>query len=543
MNRKPRDAALDYMPFRYREQADPAQRADQQAWQEELRRDGVVLGADCFVSRRAQILTDSLDLGRGSWVAAEAILRGTVTCGAGCTVNLGVVTIGRIQIGDDVHIAAGAQLMGFTHEHGDPERLIWEQGCSERGITIGDDVWIGANAVVLDGVHIGSHCIIGAGAVVTRDVTDYAVVGGVPARRLRDRRGPSGAARQPLRAFCDQVVRELPGILAAHAAHDAAGRRVWHDAPGAAASVCAACTAAELHAAFGLALGADDRRDLQAVIAGWLRDLAAGAAPGALEPDRPSGHPWYDHPTPWGIECSLYALRLLGEAPPDPPPGLLDIGADTLIRRLAELPWHRRAWTCGHRIDAFATACCAWRRSDLLATVLGWLLQHVDCHSGLWGDPDPQGDWREPINGWYRTVRGSFAGAGAPVPHPERVIDSVLRHAHGPHGLGPACTSCDILDITFPLWYCARQTAHRRAEIDAWAHAALEQLPQGWQPGAGFAFTLDGEQPSLKQTAQWLMTLWYLADLTDQSMGFAWTPRGLHAPLPWHRLEARLAPA
>ena len=61
-----------------------------------------------------------------------------------------------------------------------------------RAIAVGDDVWIGANAVVTCGVTIGRGAIVGAGAVVTRDVAEYAVVGGVPARLIRMRGAQDG---------------------------------------------------------------------------------------------------------------------------------------------------------------------------------------------------------------------------------------------------------------------------------------------------------------------------------------------------------------
>ena len=62
----------------------------------------------------------------------------------------------------------------------------------ESDCEIGDDVWIGARVIILPGVTIGSHCIIGAGAVVTRDVPDYAIVGGVPAKVIRYRNEGNG---------------------------------------------------------------------------------------------------------------------------------------------------------------------------------------------------------------------------------------------------------------------------------------------------------------------------------------------------------------
>jgi hypothetical protein len=78
-------------------------------------------------------------------------------------------------------------------------------------VTLGNDVWVGANAVVLSGVRVGDGAVIAAGAVVTKDVAPYTIVAGVPARRLRDRFPPSLVARLlPLRWWTlpDGVIRE-----------------------------------------------------------------------------------------------------------------------------------------------------------------------------------------------------------------------------------------------------------------------------------------------------------------------------------------------
>lgn len=59
------------------------------------------------------------------------------------------------------------------------------QGATRKGIEIGKDCWIGANATILDGVKIGDGCIVAAGAVVNRDVPSYTIVGGVPAKTIK----------------------------------------------------------------------------------------------------------------------------------------------------------------------------------------------------------------------------------------------------------------------------------------------------------------------------------------------------------------------
>ena len=93
-----------------------------------------------------------------------------------------------VKIGDNVMMGPDCHIFTAFHEYSRTDIPMIQQGYSERKpVVIGNDVWIGIRTIIMPGVHIGNGCIIGAGAVVTKDVPDYAVVGGVPAKVLRFR--------------------------------------------------------------------------------------------------------------------------------------------------------------------------------------------------------------------------------------------------------------------------------------------------------------------------------------------------------------------
>ena len=116
---------------------------------------------------------------------------GDVVIGADCAINSGTViyTGNGVRIGDGVLIAANCTLAPTNHEFGDRSRRIRDQGFqpSRGGIVIEDDVWLGANAVLLDGATIGRGAIVAAGAVVRGTVEPYAIYAGAPARRIGTR--------------------------------------------------------------------------------------------------------------------------------------------------------------------------------------------------------------------------------------------------------------------------------------------------------------------------------------------------------------------
>lgn len=110
---------------------------------------------------------------------------GDVVIGDHTRVGLHNTIIGPVTIGNNVNLAQGITVTALNHNFSDSQKRIDEQGVSTNPVTIGDDIWIGANAVILPGVSIGNHSVVAAGAVVTKDVPPHSLVAGVPAKIIR----------------------------------------------------------------------------------------------------------------------------------------------------------------------------------------------------------------------------------------------------------------------------------------------------------------------------------------------------------------------
>lgn len=98
--------------------------------------------------------------------------------------NVTILDISPVHMGDNVWIAPGTLITTINHPIS-PAGRRKHLGISEP-ITIGDDVWIGGNCTILPGVTIGNNVVVAAGAVVTEDIPDNCIVGGVPAKKIRD---------------------------------------------------------------------------------------------------------------------------------------------------------------------------------------------------------------------------------------------------------------------------------------------------------------------------------------------------------------------
>lgn len=154
---------------------------------------GITIGDETYVMHGAVLHVYNfrnlphafIRIGRNSLIGEYNVLRGQ----------------GGITIGDRVYLAPLVQLLAVNHVFTDPTRPMVEQGITAEGITVEDDVWIGAGAIVTDGVRIGRGAVVAAGAVVTKDVAPHTVVGGAPARLLRELTPePTGAETRPAAA-------------------------------------------------------------------------------------------------------------------------------------------------------------------------------------------------------------------------------------------------------------------------------------------------------------------------------------------------------
>lgn len=188
---------LSWMPWLYFS-LKPKHRGWAEAWQKELQdflRDAetIEIGEGCFISPEAQLFAEpgrTLVIGNRCSIAANAFVHGPVILADDVSLNPRVSLdggAGGIRVGTGTRIATGTTIYAFDHGIL-PDRPIREQPVRSRGITIGADVWIGANAGVTDGVTIADHAVVAMGAVVTRDVPPWAIVAGVPARQIGDRR-------------------------------------------------------------------------------------------------------------------------------------------------------------------------------------------------------------------------------------------------------------------------------------------------------------------------------------------------------------------
>lgn len=153
----------------------------------------VVIDDNCLLDAKGET-NRGIQIGDGVFVGRNTILsckNGDIEIADGANIgfNCELFSASHVTIGRSVLMAAYSYVIGGDHDFSDPSQPVLAQSRTSKGVIIGDGVWIGAGAKVLDGVTIHEHAVIGAGAVVRDNIPASAVAVGIPARVVSSRIG------------------------------------------------------------------------------------------------------------------------------------------------------------------------------------------------------------------------------------------------------------------------------------------------------------------------------------------------------------------
>jgi len=162
----------------------------------------VVISEGCTLDAKGEngqgiLIGDNVFIGQSTIIT---MADGTIEIGEGTNISsfCRIGTLGHTRIGKKVLIAAYCYILGGGHDASRTDIPVIDQpNVTKGGATIGDGAWLGARVTVMDGVHVGNHAIIGAHAVVTHDIPDYAIAVGIPARVIRSRQPVPGGSGGP----------------------------------------------------------------------------------------------------------------------------------------------------------------------------------------------------------------------------------------------------------------------------------------------------------------------------------------------------------
>lgn len=153
------------------------------------------IGENCMIdalSKDGIKVGNNFSIGRNSIIECTGVIRELgegleIEENVGIAANAFIAVRGKVKIGKDTIIGPGVSIHSENHTFEDLDKPIRLQGATRKGVNIGQDCWIGSKVIILDGVNIGNHVIVAAGAVVNKDVPDYAIVGGIPAKVIKMR--------------------------------------------------------------------------------------------------------------------------------------------------------------------------------------------------------------------------------------------------------------------------------------------------------------------------------------------------------------------
>ena len=190
---------LNHMPWLYDiEKHKKFAKERQSKWQEKLMAMETIeiKGEDTYISDenvhifaergRKVVIEKNCRIASGCFIHGPCVLEQNV--GLNQNVHLDGGSGKGIRVGADTRIGPSTSIFAFNHTFDDSEIPIRLQKVKSKGVTIGEDVWIGANVSIVDGVDIGSHAVVGIGSVVTKNIPGWEIWAGNPARKIGKRR-------------------------------------------------------------------------------------------------------------------------------------------------------------------------------------------------------------------------------------------------------------------------------------------------------------------------------------------------------------------
>lgn len=144
-----------------------------------LSADGITIGDNVSIARGSILICTGVIAQRGKGI--------TIGSGTGINARAYLAGQGGITIGQDVIFGPDVRIFSENHNYADPGNPIKTQGVTRKGVTIGDNCWLGAGVTILDGVTVGRGCVIAAGSIVSRSIPENSIAAGIPAKIIKNR--------------------------------------------------------------------------------------------------------------------------------------------------------------------------------------------------------------------------------------------------------------------------------------------------------------------------------------------------------------------
>ena len=351
----------------------------------------------------------------------------------------------------------------------------------------------------------------------------------------------SDSLENSLSRFGEKVRNQTPSLLRSYQAVTDSGATCYVDQAGVARRIRPWCDAVEIAAMFDLVPDGMARNEWVAALQNF-QDPKTGLVPEHIPGDASLNPPpamEVRYADRYNTMIVNYALECLGSHLSHPVANAEALDAALLVETLDSLHWRDAAWGAGHWVDCYASSLYPNRKYFGLGlqieVLFSWLDRNCDGETGLWGKWRPADRWLQPVNGFYRLTRGTYAQFGIPLPHAVRALDSILAHCTDQEFFSPGKgDACNVLDVVHPIWLCAKQGIHRREDATHWIRVRVPGILDQWVDGRGMAFDpacadMNG-QPGLQGTEMWLSIIYLMADYLGLSSYLGYRPRGVHRP-------------